>query len=130
MKSKITILLVTLFVLAFSAQAVAQTKDVALIYGAETQTTIVTDPVWAETILVQFNSELVDPTFSWSPAEWALVLVSCQHSIVGYSLLSFIRASSVVNCQLIMLFFEFLHSTQYSTSFSIVSMSSILLLRH
>ena len=74
MKSKITILLVTLFVLAFSAQAVAQTKDVALIYGAETQTTIVTDPVWAETILVQFNSELVDPTFSWSPAEWALVL--------------------------------------------------------
>jgi parallel beta-helix repeat protein len=74
MKSKIIILLIALFVLAFSAQAVAQTKDVALIYGAETQTTDVTDPVWAETILVQLNSDLVDPTLSWTEAEWDLIL--------------------------------------------------------
>ncbi len=74
MKTKITILLIALFVLAFSAQALAQTKDVALVYGAETQTTDVTEPVYAETILVQLNSNLVDPTFSWTPAEWDLIL--------------------------------------------------------
>ena len=62
MKTKITILLISLFVLAFSAQAFAQTKDVALIYGAETQGYDSVDH-----ILVQLNADLdLPPGWDWA----------------------------------------------------------------
>ena len=52
----------------------AQPDPVAYIIGAETQTTDVTDPVYAETVLIQLSSDLVSPTLSWTPTEWDLVL--------------------------------------------------------
>ena len=53
MKTKITILLISLFIFAFSAQTLAQEKDVAYIIGAETQGY---DSV--DSILVHINSEV------------------------------------------------------------------------
>ncbi len=68
---KLTLLLI--FLLA-TASLFAQAKPVAYIIGAETQTTDTTPPVWVETILVQLNADMVDPTLSWTPAQWDLVL--------------------------------------------------------
>jgi len=57
-------------------------------------------------------------------------LVSCQSSSVGYSLASFILASSVVNCQLTLAPLLFLDSCQADDSLLTTSMSSILRFRH
>jgi len=62
MKTKITILLISLFILAFSTQAVAAEKAVAYIIGAETQGYNSVD-----SILVQLNSDLVlPPGWDWN----------------------------------------------------------------
>jgi len=74
MKAKITILLIAFFVLALSSQMIAQTKPVAYIIGAETQSTYSTTPPRVESFLVQLNGNLIDPTLSWTSGEWDLVL--------------------------------------------------------
>ena len=66
-------ILVLMFMFA-AVMLLAQPDPVAYIIGAETQTTDVTDPVYAETVLIQLSSDLVSPTLSWTPTEWDLVL--------------------------------------------------------
>ena len=58
------------------------------------------------------------------------LLVSRQLCNVGYNRLSFIRALSVVNCQLIIAFALFLCFCQALHSFVTVNMLSILLFKH
>lgn len=68
---KAILILMFMFV---TVMLLAQPDPVAYIIGAETQTTDVTDPVWAQTVLVSLNADLVDPSLNWTPAEWDLVL--------------------------------------------------------
>ena len=66
MKNKITILFITILILAFSTQAQAQTKD-AVIVGAKTATE--DDPNYNVQFLeVQTNSNLLDP-IDWDAVE-------------------------------------------------------------
>ena len=67
------VILILMFMFA-AVMLLAQPDPVAYIIGAETQTTDVTAPVLAETVLIHLNSDFVDPTLNWTPAEWDLVL--------------------------------------------------------
>ena len=97
MKTKITILLIALFVLAFSSQALAQTKD-ATITGAKTGTPV--HPNWnakVEYIDIQSSDDIIDADTPWNTVYQDFYIL--DHISGNYFVVDSVNTGDVVDDQ-------------------------------